>query len=179
MDRFEENIRKNRDKLDMYNPSAGTWKKINKELNRSKHQRRQWISIAAMVAVILGTSVILFSPGTRQSGTKNDFSTDFSNSNPQLKETEIYYNNMVNSLYKEATPLLTNNPEIRKELNNDLSHLDSICIDLKKDLKDNISNQEVVEALIRNYRIKIEILEEMVNVLKENNTSEKKKSHEL
>lgn len=179
MDRFEEHIRKNRDKLDRYTPPAETWKRINKELNRSKHLRWQWISIAAMVAVILGTSVILFRPGTRQSGTKNDFSTDISNSNPQLKETEIYYNNMVNSLYKEATPLLTNNPEIRKELNNDLSHLDSICIDLKKDLKDNISNQEVVEALIRNYRIKIEILEEMVNVLKENNTSEKKKSHEL
>jgi hypothetical protein len=173
MDRFEENIRKNRDKLDMHKPSADTWKKINKELYKSNHPRRQWISIAAMVAVIMGTAVILLQPG------KKDVSNDISNSNPQLKETEIYYNNMVNSLYKEATPLLTNYPEIRLELNNDLSHLDSICKDLKKDLKDNISNQEVVEALIRNYRIKIEILEEMVNVLKENNTGEKNKSHEL
>ena len=90
----------------------------------------------------------------------------FLQNNPQLKETEIYYNNLVNSLYKEATPLLTNNPDVRKELNNDLSHLDSICIDLKKDLKDNISNQEVVEALIRNYRIKIRILEDMVDSIK-------------
>jgi hypothetical protein len=178
MDRFEEHIRKNREKLDKYTPASGTWEKINKELNRSKHLRRRWISIAAMVAVIFGTSVILLVPGNRWSHNKN-ISNDISNSNPQLKETEIYYNNMVNALYKEATPLLTNNPEIRIELNNDLSHLDSICIDLKKDLKDNISNQEVVEALIRNYRIKIEILEEMVNVLKENSTSEKKKSHEL
>ena len=99
---------------------------------------------------------------------------------PQLKETETYYNNLVNSLYKEATPLLTKNPEIKKELNIDLSHLDSICVDIKKDLKDNISNQDVVEALIQNYRIKIRILEDMLAILKANeNNPEKKKSYEL
>ena len=104
----------------------------------------------------------------------------FSQVNPQLKETEIYYNNLVNSLYREATPLLTKNPEIKKELNTDLSQLDSICSDLKKDLKDNVSNQEVVEALIQNYRIKIRLLEDMLTILKENeNNPEKKKSHEL
>jgi hypothetical protein len=37
-----------------------------------------------------------------------------------------------------------------------------------------------VEALIQNYRIKIQILENMLSVLKENsNNPEKKKSHEL
>jgi hypothetical protein len=47
-------------------------------------------------------------------------------------------------------------------------------------LKDNISNQNVVEALIQNYRIKIHILEDMLTVLKENDTiPEKMKSHEL
>jgi len=97
-----------------------------------------------------------------------------------LKETEIYYSTLVNSLYMEATPLLTKNPEIKKELNTDLSQLDSICSDLKKDLKDNVSNQEVVEALIQNYRIKIRLLEDMLTILKENeNNPEKKKSHEL
>ena len=83
--------------------------------------------------------------------------------NPQLKETEIYYNNLVNSLYREATPLLTGNPEIKKELTTDISHLDSICIEIKKDLKDNVANQEVVEALIQNYRIKIRLLEDMLD----------------
>jgi hypothetical protein len=97
-----------------------------------------------------------------------------------LKETETYYNTLVNSLYKEATPLLTNNPDIKKELNTDLSHIDSICVEIKKDLKDNISNQDVVEALIQNYRIKIKILEDMLTVLKANeNNPEKKKSHEI
>jgi hypothetical protein len=87
--------------------------------------------------------------------------------NPDLEETEIYYNNLVNNLYSEATPLLAGYPDIEKELISDLSQLDSICTDIKKDLKDNVANQEVIEALINNYRIKIHILEDMLNTLKE------------
>jgi cytoskeletal protein RodZ len=179
MGNLEEQIRKNREDLDRYTPPEGTWRKIEKELKKDKRLNRQWISIAAMVVVIFGTAVVLFRPVYRWTDNKKNID-NVTAENPQLKETEIYYNNLVNTLYKEATPLLTNNPEAKKELNTDLSHLDSICIDLKKDLKDNISNQEVVEALIRNYRIKIQILEEMVTVLKENeNSTEKKNRHEL
>ena len=178
MDSLEEHIRKNRDGLDRHDPPSSTWKKIEEELQKDKRHNRQWVSIAAMVAVIFGTAILLFRPEYRWSGSKKNTDNEISKY-PQLKETEIYYNNLVNSLYKEASPLLTDNPEIRKELNIDMSHLDSICIDLKKDLKDNISNQEVVEALIQNYRIKIQILEDMVTVLKENENPTKKNRHEL
>jgi hypothetical protein len=178
MNNLEEQIRKNRKDLDRYNPPSDTWRKIEKELNKDKRPNRKWLSFAAMIAIIFGTAVVLFKPVYRWSDNRKNYVIN--TENQQLKETEIYYNNLVNSLYKEATPLLTNNPDVRKELNSDMSHLDSICIDLKKDLKDNISNQEVMEALIRNYRIKIQILEDMVTVLKENeNTTEKKNSHEL
>jgi hypothetical protein len=182
MDKLEEHIRQNREDLDKYRPPAVIWKRIRKELKKEKLKYWQWISIAAMFVVILGTAVVLFRPVYRWSDSRsreNDAEV-LTRSDPQLKETETYYNSLVNSLYKEATPLLTNNPEIKKELNTDLSHLDSICVELKKDLKDNISNQEVVEALIQNYRIKIRILEEMLATLKANeNNPEKKKSHEL
>ena len=182
MDKLEEHIRKNREELDRYRPSAGIWRRIRNELKKKKSTIKHWISIAAMLIVILGTAVLLFRPVYRWSDTNNRKNVDegLSQTDPQLKETETYYKSLVNSLYKEATPLLTNNPEIKKELNIDLSHIDSICVDLKKDLKDNISNQDVVEALIQNYRIKIRILEDMLTTLKANgNNPEKKKSHEI
>lgn len=178
MDRLEEHIRQNREDLDRYNPPAHTWNRIKKNLRKGKNRRR-WINIAAMVVIILGTAVIFYRSGSKTRSEK--LSTgEYAQSSPQLHETEIYYNNLINSLYREATPLLTNNPDLRNELNSDLIHLDSICIELKKDLKDNISNQEVVQALIMNYRIKIHILEDMLSVLKEGKTNtEKKKNHEL
>jgi len=182
MEKLEEHIRRNRDDLDRYDPPEGTWRKIRKELKKGKSMRRQWISIAAMIVVVLGTALILFRPEFRWSDSERNNSSDegLTQLSPQLKETEVYYNNLINSLYREATPLLTNNPELKKDLNTDLSQLDSICTDIKKDLKDNISNQDVVEAMIQNYRIKIRILEDMLKALKENeNNPEKKKSHEL
>ena len=182
MDKLEEHIRKNREDLDRYSPPRSIWRNISKKLNNQKPLGRQWFSIAAMIVLIFGTAILFFKPEYRWSGTnkQKNSNNDLNLVTPQLKETEIYYNNLVNSLYNEATPLLTNNPEVKKELNSDLSQLDSICRDLRKDLKDNISNQDVVEALIQNYRIKIHILEDMLTVLKENETNpEKKKSHEL
>jgi CHASE3 domain sensor protein len=177
MDKLEEYIRKNREDLDKYNTPKVIRRRIKKELGSGNQMLKRWLSLAAMIVIVLGTAIVFFRPQHRWAD-KETNST--SRTYPQLKETEIYYNNLVNSLYKEATPLLTNNPEVKKELNTDLSQIDSICSDIKKDLKDNISNQEVVEALIQNYRTKISILEDMLKVLKENeNNPEKKKSHEL
>jgi hypothetical protein len=177
MDNLEKQIRDNRSELDKYDAPSGVWKRIEKDLKKEDRGRNyQWLYAAAAVAVILTTAVVLFRPVYRWSEKTSEASGDYN----QLKETEIYYNNIVNSLYKEATPLLTGNPDMRQELNNDLSQLDSIFIDLKKDLKDNISNQEVMEALVRNYRIRIQILEDMITMLKDDKTkTEKKQNHEL
>lgn len=182
MDKLEEHIRKNREYLDRYTPSSGVWKKIRKEIKKEKTSVRKWLSIAAMFVVILGTAIVFIKPGLLHSGETalKDSITNNAAESSQLKETEIYYNNLVNSLYREAAPMLTVNPEIQKELSSDISHIDSICSQIKRDLKDNIANQEVVEALIQNYRIKIRLLEDMLTVLKENETNPgKKKNHEL
>ncbi len=170
MDKLEEHIKKNRDDLDRYIPSSDIWKGIEKEINKKESNGRRWLSIAAMIIVILGSAIIIFMAGS--SWQSNNYGSgknrQQSSYNSQLKETEIYYNNLVNSLYQEATPLLIGHPEIKKELTTDITQLDSICADIKKDLKDNVANQEVVEALIQNYRIKIRLLEDMLTILREN-----------
>ena len=182
MDRLEEQIRKNREMLDKYSPSNDVWKRIEKSTKRDKSLVIKWLSIAAMITIILGFALVFIKPWHIRlvSGNEYDNNKGESQGSAQLKETEIYYNNLVNSLYREATPMLTGNPEIKKELSADITQLDSICSDIKKDLKDNVANQEVVEALIQNYRIKIRLLEDMLTLLKENDVNPKKnKSHEL
>jgi hypothetical protein len=182
MDNLEEYIMKHREELDRYKPSSAIRKKIGKALKTDKKSVYRWIYVAAMLAVILGSAVILFKPGSdllRKSISGNRSRT-ISNAGLQLKETEMYYNNLANSLYNEATPMLAKNPEIQKELSMDLSQIDSICGQIKKDLNDNVANSDVVEALIQNYRIKIKILEDMLNVLKENECNTvKRKNHDL
>ena len=55
-----------------------------------------------------------------------------------------------------------NCPSLQEELNFDMTELDRVYIELKDDLKDNMANQEVVEAIIENYRLKISILEDLL-----------------
>ncbi|MBK7709540.1 MAG: hypothetical protein IPJ37_00100 [Bacteroidales bacterium] len=182
MDKLEEYIMKNREGLDRYKPASVNRRKIRKGLNAGNLSRYRWISVAAMVAVILGTAVVILKPGnrlSRQERGEENFRMMMKN-NSQLRETEIYYNTLANSLYREATPLLAKNPEMEKELFSDISQIDSICSEIKKDLKDNVSNQDVIEALIQNYRIKISLLEDMLEVLKENDDNRiKRNNHEL
>jgi hypothetical protein len=182
MDNLEEYIRKHREEMDRYKPSSGAWRRIRKALKTRKNREVKWISIAAMVTVILGTAVVFLRPGNKRpegAGGEEKYQT-MMKVRSQLKEAEIYYNNLANSLYREATPMLTKNPEIGKELDSDISQIDSICSEIKKDLKDNVANQDVIEALIQNYRIKIRLLEDMLQILKENEENpEKSNSHEL
>ena len=182
MDKLEEHIRKNREDLDRYVPSEDLWERIDRDLRKDKPYLNKWFSIVATVIVILCTGIILLRLGSIKHDQPVDSNDNVPNAtaNPSLKETEIYYNNLVNSLFKEASPLLTSNPEIKKELTTDISQLDSICTDIKKDLKDNVAYQKVVEALIQNYRLKIRLLEDMLSIMKENeNNKEKTISHEL
>jgi hypothetical protein len=180
MDRLEEYIMKHREEMDRYKPSKSIRRKTGKELKTGSNLR--WLSIAAMLAVILGTALVLFRPGAKlsqQTVGENNYNTLMKN-NPQLKETEIYYNNLANSLYSTAKPMLARYPEMNRELFTDISQLDSICSEIKKDLKDNVANQDVIEALIQNYRLKISLLEDMLEVLKEyEENPEKNNDNEL
>jgi hypothetical protein len=182
MDKLEEHIRKNRIDLDMYTPSQGIWKRICREIKPITYSHLRWRSAAAIFLAIVTTAVTFFSIGHNWTGTVNESSNrkGISPSGTQLKETEFYYQNVINSLYLEATPLLTSHPDIEKELKLDISHLDSVYIDIKRDLKDNVANQDVIEALIQNYRIRIKLLDDMLNILKsENPTPEKRSNYEM
>jgi hypothetical protein len=177
MDKLEKFIKENRNSLDRYDPSADTWRKIKKGIGAGRKPAFKWISIAAMVVLILGSALLVFNMTIRRN---NLFGTSYAEQK-DLKETEIFYKSTVNTLYLEARPMLTGQPEIKEELDNDLARIDSLCADMRKDLKDNVANEEVVEALIQNYRIKIQILEDMLGVLKKNNgqVNKTKENHEL
>ena len=50
--------------------------------------------------------------------------------------------------------------------------LDSAYVELKNDLKDNVDNEEVINAMIQNYRIKLQILEQILDNIQSNEDKE-------
>jgi chromosome segregation ATPase len=99
---------------------------------------------------------------------------------PELAETEKYYSGLIQTKLKELQGTLSSYPELKDGLHKDLAELDSVYRDLKKDLKDNVSNEEVVDAMIQNYRLKLKLLEQIQQEFKnQGSTNNKTQSHEL
>lgn len=164
MENIEKFILNNRKELDPYDPDPRVWDRINSSLQHRKRILITWISAAAVIIAALGGALILY---THNNQTNPAYFSSRAQEQ-EIRETEIFYSSQLNSLFREAEPLLTNQPEIRNELYSDMERIDSLCTEIKKDLRDNISNQEVIEALVQNYRIRISILEDMLTVLREN-----------
>jgi len=170
MDNLEKFIKENRDRLDFYDPPRSVWKKIRRETGIFTFQ---WRSAAAIALLITGLSALYLIIKTQKSEI-------ISNSRKELNEAFVFYSVRYTELFNKANSLLNNQPELRQELNNDMEQLDSIMNLTRKDLKDRVANSEVIEALIQNYRTRVMMLEDMLDILNENeNENEKNKDHLL
>jgi hypothetical protein len=174
MDEFEKHIKNDREGMDIHDPDPGLWSRIEAELPRRERHIGSYLWKAAVILIVAGAGLTLILRTINAPGRNGD---------PQItavRETYVYYNSQISLLYAEAGPLLTANPDISLELDKSMGELDSLSAEIRKDLNDNIANEEVVEALIRNYRLRIQLLEDMLVLMKEKETENKKNSdHEL
>ena len=90
-----------------------------------------------------------------------------------LLDAEAYYSSKISTLSSNVFQLSSDKPEIRTDIETEFLELDNIFKELKHDLKDNAANEEVLQAMIQNYRIKLEILTEILEQL---NKSKNKKN---
>jgi len=179
-DRLEEFVKQNREQFDLHEPDPSIWLKINPANQAVAQERRpmRWLRVAAAVAMIFAgsTAGIYFLTGEGV-----DADRQSSELYMEIMETEQYYSQIVSDRYEELEPLLVSNPVAKEMLSTDMEELDEVYMELKEDLKDNASNPEVIEAMILNYRVKLEILEDLLIQLKEkeNQDYEKNESYSL
>jgi len=163
-DRLEDFVRQNREQFDLREPDPSIWLKINPDNAREKERKpMRWLRVAAAVAMIFAgsTAGIYFLTGEKADADQ------FSELYTEIQETEQYYSQLVSQRYDELRPFLASDPAAEEMLSIDMTELDEVYSELKEDLKDNASNPEVIEAMILNYRVKLEILEDLLNQLKE------------
>lgn len=169
-DKLEQFITENHDQFDIYDPDDRVWKGINNRINKGRKMPslKQVIGWAAIILVTFAASFLLqeiLQPNTpAESKNRKKIKIEI----PELQEAEMYYASLVDAKITEIEPLLEDQPDLGNALKNDLAELDSIYAELQNDLKDNIANDAVVEAMIQNYRLKLEILEDFLEHLQAN-----------
>lgn len=182
-DKLEKYILDHRQEFDDLEPDPALWEKV--ETRKAPVIRINWKDIAwkaAAVAVIFVASYFFHDyMASRNHLTPMMTGKNKKEASPMAKElieAEAYYSSMIDQKKDEVYRLAAGNPEVRHEVDNELVDLDRVFNELKEDLKDNAANEEVIEAMIQNYRLKLEILEDMLQALNESNEPQNEQSHE-
>ena len=121
------------------------------------------IRVAAIVVFVILASVLLVKTNLISPGKMAR------NSDPELQElmeAEVYYAQQVDGKLKEIRKCYNTNPELKSEIETDLNELQDMYDTLKLDLKENISNKTVIEAMIENNRIRLKLVDDVLDQIK-------------
>ncbi|MEO9851783.1 MAG: hypothetical protein ABJH72_01860 [Reichenbachiella sp.] len=154
----------NRDAFEVYDYKAEDWEQIADRLDKSRQHKRSVIiplryvwRAAAIVLFVLGGTFYMSWVNWNAQTQEMMMSTE-------LQEAEYYYNDLIAIKVAEISRL---DRTAEQEVFRNMEVLDQAFLELKRDLKDNADNEEVLHAMIDNYKIKLEILEQIIMQLEE------------
>ena len=182
-DRLEDFILENREQFDDLEPRAEIWDRIEKR--KAPVLGIGWKSVAwraAAVVIIFFSSYVFFrltdkDPAGPSGNLYSEMPEDQSPLANELKEAEIYYTSQIEFMRAEAIRLSEGDPSVMEIIDTEMVDLDQVFQELKNDLQDNTDNEEVIEAMIQNYRIKLEVLEEILRQLKQSHEPYNSSTH--
>lgn len=184
-DKLEKFISENRELFDDELPGSGVWENISADIQPQRGIGWKSILWKAAAAVIIFTASWFFhdlidsSPSEITTAHKEAMDSESKEKRNALLEAEAYYTSRIGNTREKVYKLARDNRQLLKELNEEFVELDRIMKDLKRDLQDNAANEEVVEAMIQNYRVKLLILEEVLQQLQKSHNDEKEPDHEV
>ena len=176
-DELKKWVEEDRSDFDLYKTDHDVlWGEIEAALDKTGERpwrRLYFVSgVAASLVILFGVGWALFSGmvwDTRDGYALREIS-------PELAETEYYYAERVSQMMHliEQTEA-----QIDPSVFEDLTLLDSAYQELKHDLRDNVDNEEVIDAMIQNYRIKLKILEHILEQIKDDHTEPDEKTLDI
>ncbi|CAM4381786.1 hypothetical protein [Zobellia nedashkovskayae] len=167
MDNFEKHIRANKEAFDGQKADrAKLWANIEAQLEPSKPKviplwKSPMLRIAATVLVILGISGLIGISFLNGSTNENNFVSK------ELQDIDMHYKGLVSY----QVQLVKNNDKLsdadKEEFLSFMDELDIEYEQLKLEMKNNLDNELVLEAIVSNYRKRIELIENLLRQLNE------------
>ena len=172
MDKFEKYIKENKTAFNTHKADKDKlWANIESRLEQPKPKTKViklWhhnaFKIAASIVIALGLFTMFFITNSNVNLQSNSLVSQ------ELEDINTHYNGLVAYQVK----LINNNPKLtdaqKKDFLSFMDDLDAEYNTLKIELKKNIDNERILEAIVINYKKRIELIE---NLLKQINSSKK------
>lgn len=140
------------------------WMEIDKALDSRPMSGYSWMKVAAALLVLLLSGWTIFVLQTRDQMPL------------ELQETEQHYVNLIQVKMEQLQP---HQNTIDALIWEDLEMLDREYDVLKKDLKQEIDQEEVAQAMIENQRLKLEILNQILTEIESKTKAEDENNVEI
>jgi len=183
-DQLEKFVIDHRDEFDVMEPSPELWTKIALPPPAPEAKRLSATQILMRVAAVVVIFVASYyfhayvnQPDIQRLAVNPTMSTEDRQLVEEMMESKAYYTSLINTKTDEVYQLAANQPLLRDEIKDELKELDQEFLRLQNDLLDNADNEEIIAAMIQNYRLKLQILEETLIQLQAQK-HEKNNSHE-
>ncbi len=168
MDNFEKHIRAHQNEFDEHTADkAGLWAKIEAELAPPKViplWKSGGFKIAASMLLLVGLGIII-----------GFFALNVSSEPTQLVDQELVDIDMhYKSLVSHQVRLVQNHPNLSEEDKAEflgfIDELDQEYELLRLEMNKNLDNEMVLEAIVKNYKKRIELIENLLNQINKSKT---------
>ena len=164
MDQLERIIKENKDAFDQpFEHQDRVWSGIERELPPRilRIGTERILGIAASFLVIISASLYLL-----YQVNENAISPEQEYVSQELIELDFYYNKLISVQVKELEGSEALSEEDKLDFLSFLNELDDEYLELKIELEEEMDNQRVLEAIIENYRTRLQLLENFNNRIK-------------
>ncbi len=174
MKNFTQYINEHRDEFDDMEPELGHFQRFETRLNRKSKVKilemsnfRQILSVAAVVSFVLVTTFTAYIFGNKYFTSQNSAMANVVTS--EIQEAESYYTSNYDSKLNELLKLECGNFESQKQsILSEIGEIDFSIANIHSELTFNKNNDYLQNALINCYQKKIELVEQIIQIVKKN-----------
>lgn len=173
---LENYIKENRTDFDVSEPSELVWKGIDATLKKNKrfrfNSKFQFFTAAASLLICLG---IGFWVGKK--ATKNELHDEIASLSPKYATEMSKYTQFIVEKREELKQIETENSELANQFQSELVELEKDYQGLKNLLPKNPNQEELIQAMLRNLKWQVEILNRQLEIIQK--IKEDKEKNEL
>lgn len=163
MNNLEQFIKSRREEFDSKIPREKLWSRIEADLDNSKGDWG-WMWKAAVVVLLAVCSFLIWERSHNQpvdSTVASEYMV-----NPEFVETELYYTQLIAQKSQMVAEYDLEDPELKENFKRDLASLDTMYQELQEEYVVS-GNDVVLEAMIENLQLRMELLNQQLEILAE------------
>jgi len=175
MDPLEQFIRDNKEQLQhRAKDREALWDKINRDIEPRKtpiFRKLNWQRWAAAASVVLALSLGLLWLQNDNMANQDNLAGQKS---VEVLEIESHYQKLINARVLQVKNSTELTDQQKEEILSYLNNLEKESTSLEKELEVNINNVQIIQAIINNYRARLDVMEKLLDSA----TNQKNKKHE-